>query len=203
VVLVGWAGAGEDVATDAAGLAASNWWRRPKPSACSAASTIARTPSSRSPGRGRRESQDWADMLLRMYLKWTERRGFKRDILDYQPGDEAGLKSATLTVTGDYAYGMLLAEAGVHRLVRISPFDQAARRHTSFASVYVWPELEDDVEIEVDEKDLRVDTFCASGPGGQGVNTTYSAVAHPRHLPATSSCRARTSGRSTRTARQP
>jgi peptide chain release factor 2 len=128
------------------------------------------------PGAGGTESQDWADMLLRMYLRWTERHQFKREVLDYQPGDDAGLKSATVVVTGDYAYGLLMAEAGVHRLVRISPFDQAARRHTSFASVFVWPELDDDVEIEVQEKDLRVDTFCSSGPGGQGVNTTYSAV---------------------------
>ncbi len=128
------------------------------------------------PGAGGTESQDWADMLLRMYLRWIERRSFKREILDYQPGDDAGLKSATVVVTGDYAYGLLMAEAGVHRLVRISPFDQAARRHTSFASVFVWPELDDDVEIVVEEKDIRVDTFCSSGPGGQGVNTTYSAV---------------------------
>src|SRR5687768_17651803 len=115
-------------------------------------------------------------MLLRMYLKWSERRGFKREIIDYQPGDDAGIKSATLTVTGDYAYGLLAAEAGVHRLVRISPFDQAARRHTSFASVYVWPDLPDDVDVEVDDRDLRIDTYRWSGAGGQHVNVTDSAV---------------------------
>ncbi len=134
------------------------------------------------PGAGGTESQDWAEMLLRMYLRWTERRGFKREVIDVQPGDEAGIKSATFTVIGDYAYGMLLAEAGVHRLVRISPFDQAARRHTSFASVYVWPELPEDVDIEIEEKDLRVDTYRSSGAGGQHVNVTDSAV-RLTHLP--------------------
>jgi peptide chain release factor 2 len=128
------------------------------------------------PGAGGTESQDWAEMLLRMYVRWTERRGFKREVMDMQPGDEAGIKSATLTIYGDFAYGMLLAEAGVHRLVRISPFDQAARRHTSFASLYVWPELPDDFDIEIDEKDLRVDTFRSSGAGGQHVNVTDSAI---------------------------
>jgi peptide chain release factor 2 len=121
-------------------------------------------------------------MLLRMYLRWTERRGFKREVIDYQPGDEAGLKSATLTISGDYAFGLLSAEAGVHRLVRISPFDQAARRHTSFASLFVWPELPDDVDVQVDEKDLRIDTFRSSGAGGQHVNVTDSAV-RVTHLP--------------------
>jgi peptide chain release factor 2 len=134
------------------------------------------------PGAGGTESQDWAEMLLRMYLRWTERRGFKREMIDYQPGDEAGLKSATFTVTGDFAYGLLSAEAGVHRLVRISPFDQAARRHTSFASVYVWPELPEDVDVDLDEKDLRIDTYRSSGAGGQHVNVTDSAV-RITHLP--------------------
>ena len=134
------------------------------------------------PGAGGTESQDWAEMLLRMYMRWMERRGFKRELIDYQPGEEAGLKSATLTVTGDYAYGLLSAEAGVHRLVRISPFDSAARRHTSFASVYVWPELPEDVEIEIDDKDIRIDTFRSSGAGGQHVNVTDSAI-RITHLP--------------------
>jgi peptide chain release factor 2 len=128
------------------------------------------------PGAGGTESQDWAEMLLRMYLRWAERRGFKREVLDLQPGDEAGIKSATFTVSGDYAYGLLLAEAGVHRLVRISPFDQASRRHTSFASVFVWPELPEDVELEIEDKDIRIDTYRSSGAGGQHVNVTDSAV---------------------------
>ena len=134
------------------------------------------------PGAGGTESQDWAEMLLRMYLRWAERRGFRRDIIEVQPGEEAGIKSATFTVTGEYAYGLLVAEAGIHRLVRISPFDQAARRHTSFASVYVWPELPEDVDIEIDEKDLRVDTYRSSGAGGQHINVTDSAV-RLTHLP--------------------
>jgi len=134
------------------------------------------------PGAGGTESQDWAEMLLRMYLKWSERRGFRRDVIDYQPGEEAGIKSATITLSGDYAYGLMVAEAGVHRLVRISPFDQAARRHTSFASVFVWPELPEDVDIEIEEKDLRIDTYRSSGAGGQHVNVTDSAV-RITHLP--------------------
>ena len=134
------------------------------------------------PGAGGTESQDWAEMLLRMYLRWAERRGFRTELIDYQPGEQAGLKSATFTVTGDYAYGLLSAEAGVHRLVRISPFDQAARRHTSFASLYVWPDLPEDVDIVIDDKDIRIDTFRSSGAGGQHVNVTDSAI-RITHLP--------------------
>ncbi len=134
------------------------------------------------PGAGGTESQDWAEMLLRMYLRWAERRGFKREVMEAVDGDEAGLKSATVTISGDYAFGLMSAEAGVHRLVRISPFDQAARRHTSFASVYVWPELPDDVEVEIDEKDLRIDTYRSSGCGGQHLNVTDSAI-RITHLP--------------------
>jgi peptide chain release factor 2 len=134
------------------------------------------------PGAGGTESQDWAEMLLRMYTKWSERRGFKRELFDLQPGDQAGIKSATVALTGDYAYGLMAAEAGVHRLVRISPFDQDKRRHTSFASVFVWPELPEDVDVDIDEKDLRIDTYRSSGAGGQHVNVTDSAV-RITHLP--------------------
>jgi peptide chain release factor 2 len=134
------------------------------------------------PGAGGTESQDWAEMLLKMYLKWAERRGFKTEILEYQPGEEAGLKSVTFRVEGEYAYGLLAAEAGVHRLVRISPFDQAARRHTSFASLFVSPEIDENIEVEVNEKDLRVDTYRSTGAGGQHINTTDSAV-RITHLP--------------------
>src|SRR6266498_3390339 len=128
------------------------------------------------PGAGGTESQDWAEMLLRMYLKWAEQREFKTEILDYQPGEEAGLKNVTFRVEGEYAYGLLSAEAGVHRLVRISPFDQAARRHTSFASLFVYPDIDENIEVEINEKDLRVDTYRATGAGGQHINTTDSAV---------------------------
>ncbi|MEZ5417901.1 MAG: peptide chain release factor 2 [Vicinamibacterales bacterium] len=134
------------------------------------------------PGAGGVDSQDWAEMLLRMYLKWAEKRGLRRELIDYQPGEEAGLKSATLLLEGDYAFGLMSAEAGVHRLVRISPFDQQARRHTAFASVYVWPQIEDDVDIDIADKDLRVDTYRSSGAGGQHVNVTDSAV-RITHLP--------------------
>jgi peptide chain release factor 2 len=121
-------------------------------------------------------------MLLRMYLRWCERRGFRTELLEHQPGEGAGLKSATFTVTGPYAFGYLRGESGVHRLVRISPFDQAARRHTSFASLYVWPELPDDIDVDIEEKDLRIDTFRSSGAGGQHVNVTDSAV-RITHIP--------------------
>ena len=132
-------------------------------------------------GAGGTESQDWAQMLLRMYTRWTERRGYKVEVVDMLPGDEAGIKSATLEITGEYAYGYLKGETGVHRLVRISPFDAAKRRHTSFASVSVMPEVED-IEVVVRDDELRVDVFRSSGPGGQGVNTADSAV-RITHLP--------------------
>jgi peptide chain release factor 2 len=131
------------------------------------------------PGAGGTESQDWAEMLLKMYLKWAERRGFKREVLDYQPGEEAGIKSATITLNGEYAFGLMAAEAGVHRLVRISPFDQAARRHTSFASVYVWPQIEED----------------ADSTSTSRIQPSASHTCRPA-----SSCHVKTSGRSTRIA---
>ncbi len=128
------------------------------------------------PGAGGTESQDWAEMLTRMYTRWAERHGFEVKVLDLQPGDEAGLKSATLEIEGDHAYGYLRAEKGVHRLVRISPFDSQSRRHTSFASVFVYPSIDDEIEVDIDEGDLRIDTFRASGAGGQHVNKTDSAI---------------------------
>lgn len=134
------------------------------------------------PGAGGTESQDWAEMLLRMYLRWAEANGYRTEITDFQVGEEAGVKSVTFLVEGEYAYGYLSAEIGVHRLVRISPFDASARRHTSFASVFVTPEIEDEVEIEIEDKDLRIDTYRSSGAGGQHVNVTDSAV-RITHLP--------------------
>jgi peptide chain release factor 2 len=128
------------------------------------------------PGAGGTESQDWADMLLRMYLRWAERQGFPVEMNEYQPAEEAGIKSATFTATGDYAYGLLTSEIGVHRLVRISPFDQQSRRHTSFASVFVSPEIDDSIEIAIKPEEIRVDTYRSGGKGGQHVNTTDSAV---------------------------
>jgi peptide chain release factor 2 len=133
-------------------------------------------------GAGGTDSQDWAEMLLRMYLRWCDRQGWKRDITDVQPGEEAGIKSATVIVQGEYAYGKLAAEAGVHRLVRISPFDGNARRQTSFASVFAWPEIDENIEVRIEDKDLRVDTYRSSGAGGQHVNVTDSAV-RITHLP--------------------
>ena len=134
------------------------------------------------PGAGGTESQDWAEMLLRMYRRWAERRGFKFTLMDYQAGEDAGLKSATFSVSGDYAYGLLASEIGVHRLVRISPFDSAARRHTSFASVFVSPEIDENITIDLKPDELRVETYRSTGAGGQHVNTTDSAV-RVIHLP--------------------
>jgi peptide chain release factor 2 len=134
------------------------------------------------PGAGGTESQDWAEMLMRMYLRYCERKGWDAETIDYQAGEEAGLKSATLMVRGEYAYGYLKAETGVHRLVRISPYDAAKRRHTSFASVLVTPDIDEDIDIEINDKDLRVDTYRSSGAGGQHVNVTDSAI-RITHLP--------------------
>jgi peptide chain release factor 2 len=134
------------------------------------------------PGAGGTESQDWAQMLMRMYLRWAELHGYSTKIIDIQPAEEAGIKDVTIMVSGPYAYGYLKVEAGVHRLVRISPFDANKRRHTSFSAVLVYPEIEDDIEVEIKEEDIRIDTFRASGAGGQHVNKTSSAV-RITHLP--------------------
>ena len=133
-------------------------------------------------GAGGTEAQDWAEILLRMYLRWSEREGFETQVVDLLPGEEAGVKNVTFLIKGAYAYGYMKCESGIHRLVRISPFDAAARRHTSFASVYAYPELPEDVPVEIKDEDLRIDTFRASGPGGQHVNRTESAV-RITHLP--------------------
>ncbi len=133
-------------------------------------------------GAGGTEAQDWAEILLRMYLRWAEMRGFSTNIVDFQPGDEAGIKSVTMTLEGDYAYGYARAEVGIHRLVRISPFDAGGRRHTSFASVFVYPEVNDEIIVEINENDLRIDTYRSTGAGGQHVNKTDSAV-RITHIP--------------------
>jgi peptide chain release factor 2 len=134
------------------------------------------------PGAGGTESQDWADMLLRMYLRWAERRGFKTKIMEYTPAEGAGVKQAIISVEGEYAYGFMRSEAGIHRLVRISPFDNAGRRHTSFSSVYPIPEIDDSIDVAINDDELRIDTYRASGAGGQHVNKTDSAV-RLTHLP--------------------
>jgi peptide chain release factor 2 len=184
-VLVEWLAAGEDVASDLSAslgdllaLVEEAEFQKLLGGEHDAANAILTINA----GAGGTESQDWAEMLLRMYLRWCEKRSFKRDITDIQAGEEAGIKSATVLVQGEYAYGYLAAEAGVHRLVRISPFDSAARRHTSFASVFAWPQIDEDIKIEVQEKDLRIDTYRSSGAGGQHVNVTDSAV-RITHLP--------------------
>jgi len=133
-------------------------------------------------GAGGTEAQDWTEMLLRMYLRWAERKGFSTNIIDFQPGDEAGVKSVTMTLDGEYAYGYARAEVGIHRLVRISPFDAGGRRHTSFASVFVYPEVDDEIVVEINENDLRIDTYRSTGAGGQHVNKTDSAV-RITHIP--------------------
>jgi len=133
-------------------------------------------------GAGGTEAQDWAEMLFRMYSRWVERKGYKSELIDFQPGDEAGIKSVTFTASGENAFGYLKSETGVHRLVRISPFNASGKRHTSFASIFVYPELDNEITVEIDDKDIRVDVYRASGAGGQHVNKTSSAV-RLTHLP--------------------